>query len=110
MSQTNRMPYQEMHLLPIAGEWRKGSAGNVQKVTDPFTGNTVLEIVQADHEDLNQAYVAAEQAQANWANIGPGQRSSILLRAVQIFDERREEIIDWIIRESGSTRDRKSVV
>jgi hypothetical protein len=36
--------------------------------------------------------------------IGPGQRSAILHRAVQIFDERREEIIGWIIRESGSTR------
>ncbi len=36
--------------------------------------------------------------------IGPGQRFAILHRAVQIFDERREEIIGWIIRESGSTR------
>ncbi|NHN69052.1 aldehyde dehydrogenase family protein [Pseudomonas fluorescens] len=98
------MPYQEMQLLPIAGEWRKGSSGNLLKVTDPFTGETLLEIVQADRDDLDQAYIAAEQAQAAWASMGPGQRSAILLRAVQIFDERREEIVDWIIRESGSTR------
>lgn len=104
MNQANRMPYQEMHLLPIAGEWRKGSAGNVLNVTDPFTGDTLLEIVQADREDLNQAYISAEKAQAAWAGMGPGQRSAILLKAVQIFDERREEIIDWIIKESGSTR------
>lgn len=104
MSQVNRMPYQEMQLLPIAGEWRKGSSGNLLKVTDPFTGETLLEIVQADRDDLDQAYIAAEQAQAAWASMGPGQRSAILLRAVQIFDERREEIVDWIIRESGSTR------
>lgn len=104
MSQANRMPYQEMQLLPIAGEWRKGSSGSLLKVTDPFTGETLLEIVQADRDDLDQAYIAAEQAQAAWASMGPGQRSAILLRAVQIFDERREEIVDWIIRESGSTR------
>ncbi|WAH61414.1 aldehyde dehydrogenase family protein [Pseudomonas silvicola] len=93
-----------MHLLPIAGEWRAGSAASVLTVTDPYTGNTLLEVVQADRQDLNQAYVAAEQAQAAWANLGPAQRAANMLRAVQIFDERREEIIDWIIRESGSTR------
>lgn len=104
MSQVNPIRYQDMHLLPIAGEWRAGSATSVLSVTDPYTGNTLLEVVQADRQDLNQAYVAAEQAQAAWANLGPAQRAAIMLRAVQIFDERREEIIDWIIRESGSTR------
>ncbi len=104
MSQTLSTPYQDMHLLPIAGEWRKGSSANVLKVTDPYNGVTLLEIVQADREDLDLAYVAAEAAQIAWAAMGPGQRSAILLRAAQIFDERREEIIDWIIRESGSTR------
>jgi len=104
VSQSNRTPYQDMHLLPIAGEWRKGSTGNVLNVTDPYNGDSLLEISQADGEDLNQAYLVAEQAQASWAAMGPGQRSAIMLKAVQIFDERREEIINWIIRESGSTR------
>ncbi|WP_367257181.1 aldehyde dehydrogenase family protein [Pseudomonas sp. stari2] len=98
------MPYQDMYLLPIAGEWRKGSTGNILNVTDPYTGESLLEISQADRQDLNQAYVFAEQAQASWAAMAPGQRSAIMLKAVQIFDDRREEIIDWIIRESGSTR------
>ncbi|WLH81965.1 aldehyde dehydrogenase family protein [Pseudomonas sp. FP2335] len=93
-----------MHLLPIGGEWRQGSAGSVLNVTDPYTGETLLDIVQADRNDLDQAYVAAENAQAAWAALGPNQRAAILLKAVQIFDERREEIIGWIIRESGSTR------
>lgn len=34
----------------------------------------------------------------------PAERSALLHRAVAIFDERKEEIIDWLIRESGSTR------
>lgn len=104
MSSTNRIPYQDMHLLPIAGEWRDGSTGNVLKVTDPFNGENLAEIIQADGDDLDQAYSAAEQAQAAWAATSPGHRSAIFLKAVHIFDERREEIIDWIIRESGSTR------
>lgn len=104
MSHTNPTPYKDLHLLPIAGEWREGRSGKTLQVTDPFTGQTLLEVVQADRSDLDRAYLEAEKAQVVWAAMGPGQRSAILLRALQIFDERREEIINWIIRESGSTR------
>lgn len=104
MSNANPAPYRDLHLLPIAGEWRDGGAGKVLQVTDPFAEQTLLEVVQADRNDLDCAYLEAEKAQVAWAAMGPGHRSAILLRATQIFDERREEIINWIIRESGSTR------
>ncbi|MGK1995269.1 aldehyde dehydrogenase family protein, partial [Klebsiella pneumoniae] len=94
----------DLHLLPIAGAWREGSAPQSLQVSDPYNGETLLQIKQATRDDLDEAYQAAQRAQVEWAMIGPGQRSAILHRAVQIFDERREEIIGWIIRESGSTR------
>lgn len=104
MSQVNHTPYRDLHLLPIAGAWREGSAPQSLQVSDPYNGETLLQIKQATRDDLDEAYQAAQRAQVEWAMIGPGQRSAILHRAVQIFDERREEIIGWIIRESGSTR------
>ena len=44
------------------------------------------------------------QVQPQWAALGPSQRAAVLHQAVAIFDRRQEEIVDWIIRESGSTR------
>ncbi|WP_295485266.1 aldehyde dehydrogenase family protein [uncultured Pseudomonas sp.] len=104
MSQSTPSPYTDLNLLPIAGTWREGRTDQWLQVSDPYNGQALLQIKQADRQDLDEAYRAAERAQVEWAATGPAQRAAILQRAVQIFDARREEIIDWIIRESGSTR------
>lgn len=96
--------YQNLELQPIAGQWRLGSAQRHLEVTDPFTGESLLRLPMASREDLDEAYRAAEKAQVDWAAMGPAARGNILRRAVEIFDERKDEIIDWLIRESGSTR------
>lgn len=96
--------FTDLHLLPLAGEHRNGSTGKTLAVTNPYDSTLLLEIVQASRDDLDLAYQAAASAQVAWAATGPAARAAVLLRAVQIFDLRREEIIDWIIRESGSTR------
>ncbi|MFA5630687.1 MAG: aldehyde dehydrogenase family protein [Porticoccaceae bacterium] len=96
--------YQNLELQPIAGHWRAGSAGRNLDVRDPFTGETLLSLAMANAEDLDQAYRTAQQAQAEWAATGPGVRGDVMRRAVAIFDERKQEIIDWLIREAGSTQ------
>lgn len=96
--------YSEFHLQPIAGKWREGSAKSILSVTDPFDQQLLCEIAMANEKDVDQAYDAARQAQRNWAAQGPSARSAVLLRAAQILDERHEELVGWIIRESGSTR------
>jgi len=64
---------------------------------------------QATFEDLNDAYLTAAAVQLEWARKSPAFRADVMLRAVEIFDTRREEIIDWIIRESGSSRTKAMV-
>ncbi|WP_262137727.1 aldehyde dehydrogenase family protein [Pseudomonas sp. Marseille-Q5117] len=88
----------------IAGVWRDGRDSTVLQVNNPFDGSLLTEIIQADREDLDEAYRKAVEAQLQWATTGPAERAAVMHRVVQIFDQRREEIIDWIIRESGSTR------
>ncbi|KAA8985409.1 MULTISPECIES: aldehyde dehydrogenase family protein [Gammaproteobacteria] len=88
----------------IAGEWSEGSSQRSVEVNNPYSGDTLLSIGLADRADLDRAFSAAEKAQVEWAARGPSERSAVLKRAVEIFDERQEEIIDWLIRESGSTR------
>lgn len=96
--------YSDFQLQPIAGEWRKGSGERTARVTNPYDGSELLEIQLATRDDLDAAFLAAEKAQAAWAATPPAERSALLQRVVGIFDARKEEIIDWLIRESGSTR------
>ncbi|CAM5379572.1 putative aldehyde dehydrogenase YfmT [Pseudomonas oleovorans subsp. oleovorans] len=96
--------YENLNLQPIAGEWRAGKSGRDLDVLNPFTQQSLLKIALANREDLDEAYRSAREAQAAWAACGPSERAQVMLNAVRIFDERRDEIIDWIINESGSTR------
>ena len=57
----------------------------------------------ADEQDLDEAYRAAADAQPKWAAQLPGERAATLRRAAEIMEARREEIVTWLIRESGST-------
>lgn len=88
----------------IAGQWRAGKSGKTLADTDPFNGDTLAKISLANEQDLNDAYHAAEQAQKAWAQTLPAQRSEVFLRAIAVMDARHEEVVSWLIRESGSTR------
>lgn len=96
--------YQDFHLQPLAGKWREGSSDKLRPVLNPYSGEELVSIRLANSEDLDKAYCMAQATQQEWANRAPSERASVLLQAVSIFDERKEEIIDWLIRESGSTR------
>lgn len=87
----------------IAGEWRQGRSARVLSVTNPFDDSVVAVVRQASEEDLDDAYRAAEGAQIEWAATGPAERAAVLRRAAQILEDRREEIIRWLVAESGST-------
>lgn len=96
--------YSDFHLQPIAGEWRKGTGSKHLRVTNPFDDSLLLEIPQANRADLDAAYRKAAEVQPQWAALGPSARAAVLHEVVAVFDRRRDEIIDWLIRESGSTR------
>jgi aldehyde dehydrogenase (NAD+) len=53
---------------------------------------------------LDEAYRGGAKAQHAWAALMPGERAAIMRRAAQIMEARREEIVSWIIHESGGTR------
>lgn len=97
-------PYTNFDLQFIAGEWVKGKDDSVNKDTSPFTGETLVEIQQATKDQLDEAFLAAQEAQKQWAQTLPAERTALLHKVIQLMDERREEILDWLIKESGSTR------
>jgi aldehyde dehydrogenase (NAD+) len=88
----------------LAGRWREGSASKVASDTDPYSGDVLTEIKLADETDLNEAYAEAVRAQRDWAARPPADRAAVMQSAADIFKDRREEVIDWTIRETGATR------
>jgi aldehyde dehydrogenase (NAD+) len=90
--------------MPLNGDWRGGRSGRVSEDRDPYTNDILVRIPLADEHDLDEAYRGAAEAQPKWAARSPGERAAILHRAATIMEARREEIITWLIRESGSTR------
>lgn len=97
-------PYDEFTQMPIAGLWRHGRADKVAGDRDPYTGATLLELPLADARDVHDAYAEAARVQPAWAAVRPEERRNLLLRAALLLERRRDEFLDWLIRESGSTR------
>ncbi len=97
-------PYSRLDVLPLAGGWRRGRGRTPNRDSDPYTGELLVEIAQASLDDMDEAFVGAVKAQVGWAAALPGERAEVLRRAASIMERRREEIISWLIRESGSTR------
>lgn len=87
----------------IAGTWREGGSQKTLTLTNPYTQGSLGSIRQASVTDLDEAYRAAAAAQQDWAATTPAVRQGVLFRAAEIIDARRQEIIDWLVAESGST-------
>lgn len=95
--------YDNLDQLYINGQWREGRSKNAIEVLNPYTEKEVFTFMPANREDVAEAYQAAASAQASWAQTPPTERRDIFLRAANIMEERKDEIIEWFIKGSGAT-------
>ncbi|MDR7301805.1 aldehyde dehydrogenase family protein [Haloactinomyces albus] len=92
--------------MPLDGEWRSGSSGTVRTDVNPYTDEVLTEIPYADASDVDRAYRAARQAQVSWASTLPAERTEMFRRAISVMDARKQEIVDWLVSETGGVRER----
>jgi aldehyde dehydrogenase (NAD+) len=95
--------YQGFDTMPLGGSWRPGRAGDVRPDVDPWSGETLVEIPQADRSDLDDAFAAAREAQPAWAAAPPAARRTVMQKAAGVLEARKDEIVQWLVRESGGT-------
>lgn len=81
--------------------WRDATGGT-DDVTAPADGSFVASVGRASPADLAAAAAAARAAQPAWEATAPEARAAILNKAADILQAHAEELIPWIIRESGS--------
>jgi succinate-semialdehyde dehydrogenase/glutarate-semialdehyde dehydrogenase len=87
--------------LFIGGEWREASGGATLGVEDPATGETLVEVADADPQDALAALAAADDARESWAVHPPRERGEILRRAYELIVERTDELALVMTLEMG---------
>ncbi|MFM0028410.1 benzaldehyde dehydrogenase [Paraburkholderia madseniana] len=84
------------------GQWCDGS-GEFD-VVEPATGKLLGSIGTADASFVALSAATAHSVQPDWAGLPYDERAAIMRRTAQLAETHSEEIVDWIVRESGSTR------
>ena len=87
----------------IAGGWTDASGGGTFEDRDPFTGETVALVPAGSREDAALAVKAAAEAFPEWSQSLPAQRQALFLKAADILESRRDEIVGQLARETGAS-------
>jgi acyl-CoA reductase-like NAD-dependent aldehyde dehydrogenase len=72
-------------------------------VVNPANGNVVAKVFMSSPKEMTQAIDAAYAARESWGNTSPAEREIVLIRAAEILEAKRGEIVDVLIDEAGST-------
>jgi aldehyde dehydrogenase (NAD+) len=87
----------------IDGEWVDAADGDTITVTDPSTREPLYEVPAATAADVDAAYRAAANAQAEWANAAPARRQEVVMKAMHSLQERFDETVQHLVSEGGSS-------
>ncbi len=89
--------------LFIGGEWVGATAGKTFDDVDPFTGDVVARIPAGTREDAKIAVESAAEAFREWSQAPPSVRQRVFLKAADVLENREEEVVSWLARETGCT-------
>jgi acyl-CoA reductase-like NAD-dependent aldehyde dehydrogenase len=87
----------------IGGKWIGAAGGDTFEDRDPYTGDIVANVPAGGAEDAKRAVEAAAAAFAEWSAIPPAARQAIFLKAADVLESRRDEVVSLLARETGST-------
>lgn len=88
----------------IAGEWVDSRNGRTYESRNPWSGEVVAVVAAGDQDDARAAIESAHQSFAAWSQSLPHERQSVFLRAADIVERRRAEIMALLARETGCSR------
>ena len=85
----------------IGGQRRDASTGETFDVLDPSTNETLETVTLAGHDDVDAAVGRRGAAFQEWSRATPVERSTVLLKAAALLDERAEELAQLESRQAG---------
>jgi acyl-CoA reductase-like NAD-dependent aldehyde dehydrogenase len=87
----------------IGGEWVGASDDRTFDDLDPFTGQAVARVAAGTRADAKRAVDAAAEAFPAWSQTPAAVRQGIFLKAADILESRRDEVVGWLARETGAS-------
>jgi acyl-CoA reductase-like NAD-dependent aldehyde dehydrogenase len=87
----------------IGGSWTDAADGATFEDRDPYNGEVVAIVPAGGAEDARRAIDAASAAFPAWSASSPAERQSVFLKAADILESRRDEIVSMLARETGAT-------
>lgn len=73
-------------------------------VVEPATGGVLGAVGRASTADVHRAAARAAAAQVAWARTSFDERAGVLRRAAALWERHAPEVMDWLVRESGSAQ------
>ncbi|HEU4349286.1 MAG TPA: aldehyde dehydrogenase family protein [Actinoplanes sp.] len=95
--------YERPGTMPIAGHWRVGRADRTLTDCDPWSGEVLVRIREADVTDVDDACATADIARHRWGQSVPERRAAVMRAAADLVTARHDELAQWLIHETGAT-------
>jgi len=87
----------------INGEWVDALGGAVYEDLNPYTGEVFARVPSGKRADARRAVDAAAAAFPAWSHTLPAERQALFLKAADILEKKRDEIITILAEETGCT-------
>ncbi|MGC2192893.1 MAG: aldehyde dehydrogenase family protein [Candidatus Dormiibacterota bacterium] len=88
----------------IGGAWVDATDGRLFDDFNPYTGEVYARVPASSRLDAAKAVTSAAGAFPAWAAAPPRQRQGLFLRAAEIIERRRDELISLMALETGAVR------
>jgi aldehyde dehydrogenase (NAD+) len=90
-------------LMYIDGEWVGALNGEVYEDINPYTGEVFARVPAGKRADAKRAVDAAVAAFPAWSRTLPVERQALFLKAADILESKRDEILTILAEETGCT-------
>jgi acyl-CoA reductase-like NAD-dependent aldehyde dehydrogenase len=92
---------QTEHHQYIGGKWVEASNGETFEDLDPYTGDVTATVPAGTREDARAAIDAAASSFPAWSKASPAERQAVFLRAADVLESRRDEVVALLAAETG---------
>lgn len=88
--------------LFIGGEFVESASGKTFPTKNPATGEVIVEVYEADQEDVDRAVEAAERAfMGSWSKLTPSERGKLIWKLADLIEEHAEALAQLDTLDNG---------